>query len=244
MVCLSFPHSVCLTFPHSVCLSFPHSVSLSFPHSVSLNFPHSVCLNFPHSVYLSFPHSFYLSFPHSVSLSFPHSVCLRLHHPVCLYFITEAEAAQFEAGLRPECINGFVTPMTTTPSTSQYHTPASTPDTFNSNYPMNVVKSSNELFSEFVTLAGQQDGTSCSGSDSTSLAGSLGECGESGIPLAPPPPPAPPLPGIPPPPAPPPPGMDIQKKCMLHIEPYNYYRRKSYFRTIFMKKVLFTFSNC
>lgn len=99
-----------------------------------------------------------------------------------------------------------------TPSMSQYHTPAGTPDALNIDYPINVVKSSNELFAEFKTQPeGLQDGTSCSGSDTTSLAGSIGEWSEGGTPIIPPPPAPPPPPGIPPPPAPPLPDTVVKR---------------------------------
>ncbi|XP_053384577.1 formin-like [Mercenaria mercenaria] len=128
--------------------------------------------------------------------------------------LSEADAAQIEAGLKPQGVNGFATPMTNTPSVSQYHTPAGTPDALNSNCPMNVVKSSNELFSE---LDGQVDGASCSSSDTTSLAGSVGEWSEGGTSLVPPPPAPPPPPGIPPPPAPPLPDTLMKKKALKPV---------------------------
>lgn len=114
--------------------------------------------------------------------------------------------------MAPEGVNGFATPMTNTPSVSQYHTPAGTPDALNSNYTMNVLKASSEIFSEGDNL---QDGASCSSSDTTSLAGSIGEFGEGGTSIVPPPPAPPPPPGIPPPPAPPPPDLATRKKGMI-----------------------------
>ncbi|XP_060554062.1 uncharacterized protein LOC132715098 isoform X2 [Ruditapes philippinarum] len=129
--------------------------------------------------------------------------------------LSEADKAQMEAGfLTPDSVNGFTTPMANTPSVSQYHTPAGTPDAVNSNYPVNVIKSANELFIEGDSL---HDGASCSSSDTTSLAGSIGEFGEGVSSMVPPPPAPPPPPGVPPPPAPPLPDSVTKKKALKPV---------------------------
>ncbi|KAL4238472.1 riboflavin kinase [Mactra antiquata] len=125
--------------------------------------------------------------------------------------LSVADAAQLEAGLQPD-INGYSTPLTNTPSVSQYHTPAGTPDGYN--IANNVDRINNEHYAESIAPS---DGTSYSGSETASLAGSLGDGMEGGSMVPPPPaPPAPPPPGMPPP-APPPPGFLMISKALKPV---------------------------
>jgi len=114
-------------------------------------------------------------------------------HVVC---IPEADLAQQEAGLH---MNGPSSNGYTTPS-SQYHTPAGTPDA-------PIYANTNSLgLKPGADILMDLDGTS--ESETSSLGGSSvggSSLGEGSIP-APPPPPPPPPPGLVPPP-PPPPGM-------------------------------------
>ena len=112
--------------------------------------------------------------------------------------VIDADAARIEAGLQSDETqsNGYSSPSSGTPSISQYHTPAVTPDCVSLDYPVNYERSPHELF------------------NNVSTPHELRPDGD-GIPPPPPAPPAPPqypgAPPAPPPPAPPPLGGPLHR---------------------------------
>ena len=125
-------------------------------------------------------------------------------YPFNLRFVSflDADAARIEAGLQSDETqsNGYSSPSSGTPSISQYHTPAVTPDCVSLDYPVNYEKNPNELFNDISTPHDlRPDGD--------------------GIPQAPPAPPVPPqypgAPPPPPPPAPPPLGGALHRNGIL-----------------------------
>lgn len=120
--------------------------------------------------------------------------------------VSDADAARIEAGLQSDETqsNGYSSPSSGTPSISQYHTPAVTPDCLSVDIPMNIEKSPNELFNDITTPNELRPGD--------------------GVPAAPPAPPAPPpYPGsVPPPPPPaPPPFNALHRKGKLFCQNFD-----------------------